>query len=256
MQPELLQPDWAAPAAVRALMSTRRGGSGRAPFDSFNLGADAADPALADNRRRFAQALGAEPIWLQQVHGAGVLVLDGSDHQTLPPADASVTDRSGVACAVLVADCLPVLFCTDDGRAVGAAHAGWRGLAAGVLEHTVQALCRLHNQHPDAVLAWLGPCIGPLQFEVGADVLRAFGQDPEDSDLPYFVRRDRADGQRRWLADLPALARQRLQRAGVRRIAGGPWCTVSDRSAFFSFRRDGASGPTGRMAAGIAIARR
>jgi YfiH family protein len=150
-----------------------------------------------------------------------------------------------VACAVLVADCLPVLFCTAGGEAVGAAHAGWRGLSGGVLEITVTALCCVARCGPDALMAWLGPCIGPRQFEVGADVLQAFA-----GDEVHFVARPRPDGSARWLADLPALARERLSRIGVDRITGGQWCTVEDRERFFSFRRDRI---TGRMAAAIAL---
>jgi hypothetical protein len=150
---------------------------------------------------------------------------------------------------VFAADCLPVLLCSDDGRAVGAAHAGWRGLAAGVLEATVAALCRQAGRPASALQAWLGPCIGPRQFEVGADVLLAFGADPQQSADPAFVRRDRPDGQPRWLADLPTLSRRRLQAAGVRRISGGGRCTVEDASTFFSHRRDAT---LGRMAAAVA----
>ena len=245
-----IRPDWAAPPSVRALMSTRQGGQGRAPFDSFNLRLDPLDPAGAGNRRAWAEALGAEPVWLNQVHGNGVVVLERLPAGAVVSADASVTATPGRACCVMVADCLPVLFCSDNGRAVGAAHAGWRGLAAGVLERTVDALCDLAGCAPAQTQAWLGPCIGPRQFEVGADVLQAFGADP-DAPQALFVRRDRPDGQRRWLADLPGLARQRLRLAGVHRCSGGRWCTVEEASAFFSFRRDGAAGPTGRMAAGI-----
>ncbi len=251
-EPALILPDWAAAPTVRALMSTRRGGSGVAPFDSFNLKLDSRDPAVADNRRRFAAALGAEPVWLHQVHGADVVVLDGCRDSSLLEADAAITALPGLACTVLVADCLPVLFCTDDGRAVGAAHAGWRGLSAGVLERTVQALCRLSGCAPDAVQAWLGPCIGAQHFEVGADVLQAFGRDPAASGHQHFIRRDRPDGRPRWLADLPGLARLRLQAAGVQRCSGGRACTVAEASDFFSFRRDGTAGPTGRMAAAVA----
>lgn len=249
-----IRPEWAAPPAVRALMSTRRGGSGVAPFDSFNLGRNPGDPAVDANRRAWAAALDADPVWLNQVHGQGVVVLERLPAGTAATADASVTATPGLACCVMVADCLPVLFCSDDGRAVGAAHAGWRGLAAGVLERTLDALCELAGCGPSQVQAWLGPCIGPRRFEVGADVLQAFGADAQATP-PLFVRRNRPDGQLRWLADLPGLARHRLHRAGVQRCSGGHWCTVEDASAFFSFRRDGAAGPTGRMAAGITIAR-
>lgn len=246
----LIHPDWPAPPGVRALMSTRRGGSGRVPFDSFSLKLDPRDDAAAANRSQWAQALGAPPVWLRQVHGADVAVLQPGDADAQPTADASVTRHAGVACTVMVADCLPVLFCTREGRAVGAAHAGWRGLAGGVLENTVQALCREGGAEPADVLAWLGPCIGPRQFEVGLDVLQAFGRDAERPS-GRFVRRDRPDGQARWLADLPGLARDRLRQIGVTHVSGGHWCTVEDESRFFSFRRDRARGAYGSLAAGI-----
>ena len=252
--PGFIRPDWPAPPGVTALMSTRQGGTGVAPFDTFSLKLDARDPAAPANRARWADALGAPPVWLRQVHGADVAVLAAADLGTHPTADASVTREPGLACTVMVADCLPVLFCTADGRAVGAAHAGWRGLAAGVLENTVTALCRQAIARPADVLAWLGPCIGPRQFEVGLDVLQAFGA-TEEAPSSRFVRRDRPDGQARWLADLPGLARDRLQRAGVPRISGGEWCTVEDASRFFSFRRDRAGGAYGSLAAGITLGR-
>lgn len=257
--PSELRPQWAAPPTVRALMSTRQGGAGVAPFDSNNLALDPADPAAAENRRRFAAALGARPQWLQQVHGATVVRLGQhalSVGTGAPRADASVTRVPGQACTVLVADCLPVLLCAGNGSAVGAAHAGWRGLAAGVLDNTVAALCELCSDAPASLLAWLGPCIGPRRFEVGPDVLQAFGLDPCTTDSALFRRHDRADGDPRWLADLAGLARQRLQTLGVTQISGGQWCTVEQASDYFSFRRDGQSGPrsgSGRMAAGIAI---
>lgn len=253
MPPELLVPDWPAPPRVRALMSTRRGGAGVAPFDSNNLGADDADPAWAENRRRFGDALGAQPRWLRQVHGAAVVQLDGQGWAEAPRADASVSRTVGQACAVFAADCLPVLFCSRDGSAVGAAHAGWRGLAAGVLDNTVAALCALSGRAPGDLLAWLGPCIGPRQFEVGPDVLSAFGMDPAATDTALFRRHDRPDGDARWRADLAGLARQRLVGLGVQQISGGGWCTVEQASSFFSFRRDARAGPSGRMAAAIAI---
>ncbi|MFO1273522.1 MAG: peptidoglycan editing factor PgeF [Rubrivivax sp.] len=237
-----MQPEWAAPASVGALMSTREGGVSAAPWDSLNLGVAVGDDpaAVAENRRRFARALGAEPVWLRQVHGARV-VRAGTDTDLV--ADAAWTDARGIACVVQVADCLPVLLARRDGAAVAAAHAGWRGLAGGVLEATVQALCAGTGCLPAELVAWLGPCIGPGRFEVGADVLAAFPQAPD-----RFVFRPRPDGAERWLADLPGLARDRLQAAGVSAIAGGGWCTVEDRTRFFSFRRDGT---TGRMAAAV-----
>lgn len=228
--------EWAAPASVGAFCSTRVGGVSAAPYDSMNLGTAVGDDpaAVAENRRRFGAALGAEPVWLRQVHGARVVRLG---HDAGLDADAAWTDEPGRACVIQVADCLPVLLARADGRAVGAAHAGWRGLAGGVVEATLAAL------GPGEVVAWLGPCIGPRQFEVGADVLAAFA-----GDEAHFVPRTRADGTPGWLADLPALARARLVRAGVTRVAGGAWCTVEDASRFFSFRRDRL---TGRLAAAV-----
>lgn len=255
-----LRPQWADPDAVpagrvRALMSTRHGGAGQPPFDTCNLAADPLDPAVAENRRRFAQALGATPRWLNQVHGATVLRLGASPTTGPREADASISTVAGVGCTVFAADCLPVLFCVDGALGVGAAHAGWRGLAGGVLEATVQALCLAAGQAPRAVQAWLGPCIGPNAFEVGADVLQAFGRAPDPCDDAHFRWRPRPDGSARWHADLPGLARHRLQQAGVSRISGGQWCTVSEPSRFFSFRRDRGSpgSATGRMAAAIAL---
>jgi YfiH family protein len=234
---------WDAP--VDALMSTRAGGVSAPPWDRLNLGVAVGDDpaAVAENRRRFAAALGATPVWLRQVHGTEVLRLgDGADPDRR--ADAAWTDRPGLACTVQVADCLPVLLAHRDGRAVAAAHAGWRGLAGGVLENTVRAVCAGIGCDAQDLLAWLGPGIGPSRFEVGADVLEAFADSPQ-----HFVSRPRPDGAARWLADLPALARARLHRVGVVQVAGGNWCTVEDASRFFSFRRDGV---TGRMAAAVA----
>ncbi len=248
-----LRPQWAAAAQVGALMSTRAGGASVAPWDSLNLGIAVGDQpaAVAENRRRFVAQTGAEPLWLRQVHGCTVLraeaVLLGGEP---PEADAAWTGEPGIACTVQVADCLPVLFAAPEGRAVGAAHAGWRGLAGGVVEATLRAVCEAAACAPAELAVWLGPCIGPRQFEVGADVLRAFGQEPGDADPRRFVARAAPDGSARWLADLSALARDRLLRAGVAQVSGGDWCTVEDRSRFFSFRRDGI---TGRMAAAVWI---
>jgi YfiH family protein len=249
MQPDdVLRPEWCVDSRVGALMSTRRGGVSVAPHDSLNLGGAAGDdaPAVAENRRRFAAELGAPVRYLRQVHGATVLRLAAGDEGDLPPADAAITTDTGVACTVLVADCLPVLLAAPQARGVGAAHAGWRGLAGGVLEATVQALCEAAHCAPGELKAWLGPSIGPRRFEVDADVLDAFGA----AAAARFVPRARADGSRRWLADLPGLARDRLHGTGVRQVSGGAWCTVEDASRFFSFRRDGV---TGRMAAAVWI---
>ena len=255
--PELLRPDWLAPASVGAAFTTRRGGVSAAPFDSLNLRppelpGDALDrpEAVHENRRRFAAAIGTRPVYLNQVHGAEVVRLRGDEPTDwLARADASVTTAVGVACTVLVADCLPVLFASADGRAVGAAHAGWRGLAAGVVEATARAVADAAGCETAALHAWLGPCIGPRRFEVGREVVEAFGADPDAAGAAApFRRATRADGSPCWLADLPALARARLAAEGVAQVSGGAWCTVEDASRFFSFRRDRV---TGRMAAAV-----
>jgi len=251
---KLLRPDWPAPPGVGAAMSGRAGGVSQGPWASLNLGLAVGDDvaAVAENRERFAGALGAQPVWLRQVHGVNVLRLAGADGVSptaaAVPADAAWTTAAGVACTVQVADCLPVLFALRDGSAVAAAHAGWRGLQAGVLEATIAALCGGTGAQPAALQAWLGPCIGPRQFEVGEDVLRAFGEVPQVAGLRRFTYRARADGAARWLADLPGLARDRLHAAGVRAVTVAGACTVEEASSFFSFRRDGVSG---RMAAAI-----
>jgi YfiH family protein len=241
-----LRPDWPVDPRIGALMSTRAGGVSAPPFDCLNLGRSSGDdPAAIDhNRRRFEAATGARSVYLSQVHGARVLRLGAGDGPF--EADAAICTEPGLACTVLVADCLPVLFAAPGARGVGAAHAGWRGLAGGVLEATVAALCEAARCAPQDLVAWLGPCIGPRQFEVGADVLAAFGAPAAHC----FMARPRPDGALRWLADLPQLARERLHAAGVQRSFGGTWCTVEDASRFFSFRRDRV---TGRMAAAVWI---
>jgi polyphenol oxidase len=238
-----LRPDWAVDARVGALMSTRAGGVSAPPFDSLNLGRSAGDAraAVDENRRRFEAALGVPTVYLSQVHGTRVVRLPAAGPLE---ADAAITTEPGVACTVMVADCLPLLFSAPAARGVGAVHAGWRGLAAGVLEATVGALCAAAACAPPELVAWLGPCIGPRRFEVGADVLAAFGQQAAHRFTPH----PRPDGAQRWLADLPGLARDRLAVLGVARVSGGDACTVEDGSRFFSFRRDGV---TGRMAAAV-----
>ena len=249
----VLRPAWSAP--VGALVSTRAGGISAPPWDSLNLGlAVGDDPAAVDeNRQRFATAIGARPVWLRQVHGTRVVRIGAADVDAAPlEADAAWTGERGIACVIQVADCLPVLFAAPQGVAVAAAHAGWRGLAHGVLEATLTATCEAASCDRTDVQAWLGPCIGASHFEVGADVLLAFGADPDRlgvQDRRRFKPRPRADGSRRWLADLALIARDRLAGAGVGHITGGTWCTVSDASRFFSYRRDG--GVSGRFAAAI-----
>lgn len=254
-----LAPDWRV-TGVGALMTTRHGGVSGGPFASMNIGdAVGDDPtAVGANRTRLAAALtGAVPVYLRQVHGTRVVRLFGgaSSHDVPVEADASITTDRGVCCVIQTADCLPVLMAADDASVVGAAHAGWRGLAAGVLEATVTAMCRAAGCPPAAIRAWLGPCIGPAAFEVGSDVLQAFtaGEQPAArASSSCFMRRGGAvaDGEKRttWLADLSGLARLRLAAAGVLTVTGGALCTVSDASRFFSFRRDRV---TGRMAAAV-----
>lgn len=255
---ELLRPQWVAPAGVGAAMSQRSGGVSTGPFESLNLsfgvGDDAA--AVAENRRRWAAAIGVRPVWMRQVHRADVLRLTAEHRASapgapLPTADAAWTTERGLACTVGAADCMPVLFALRDGSAVATAHAGWRGLAGGVLEATLAALCKGTGAQPADVAVWLGPCIGPRRFEVGADVLAAFGHpiDTADTtDSARFVPHRRADGSAAWLANLPRLARDRLEAASVTAITDAAACTVEDTSRFFSFRRDRV---TGRMAAAI-----
>ena len=253
---DLLWPQWDADARVGALMSTRAGGVSTAPWDSLNLGLAVGDDAVAvaENRRRFVQQMGARPVWLHQVHGTAVARATAALAEAAPQrADAVWTDEPGVACIVQVADCLPVLLAAPEGRAVAAAHAGWRGLAGGVVEAALAALCEGARCTPAQVSAWLGPCIGPRRFEVGADVLQGFGKTPAAADPQRFAPAPAAgDGTPRWWAHLPRLARDRLQQAGVQRIHGGEGCTVEERGRFFSYRRDGI---TGRMAAAVWIRR-
>ena len=242
------------PRGTGALMTTRQGGVSAPPYDSLNLRAQTADPidriAVAENRRRFAATLGATPVFLDQVHGARVVRLTADQIAPDAPieqADASITTVPGIACTVMVADCLPVLLATRDGRAVGAAHAGWRGLAGGVLEATVDAIRAAVPVAAGDIVAWLGASIGPKAFEVGADVLAAF----HEGEARHFVPAPARGGVPKWHADLPALAEGRLRRLGLTEVGGCGQCTVSDASRFFSYRRDRV---TGRLAAAAWIA--
>jgi YfiH family protein len=225
---------------VGAAFTLRTGGVSAAPFDTLNVGAHVGDDAaaVAENRHRVRAglALPAEPLWLEQVHGTGVVEV-GPNTAPLTTADGIVTRHPGRVCVVQVADCLPVLFAASDASAVGAAHAGWRGLAAGVLEATVAQLAI----DPARLLAWLGPAIGPEHFEVGGEVRTAF-TDRDAGAAAAFV----ANARGRWQCDLPALARRRLAALGVRQVFGGGWCTYANAARFFSYRRDGRCG---RMAA-------
>jgi len=236
-------------------MSTRQGGYSVAPWNELNLGDHVGDDpeAVAANRAFLKARIGATPVYLKQVHGIRVVRLSKSDARpgaVTHEADASVTTEPGVACTVLVADCLPVLLAASDGSAVAAAHAGWRGLASGVLDAAVGALCEAASCQPSRLCAWLGACIGEQRFEVGADVLRAFGVSPDERDAQRFRPISSVGGAPKWLANLPLLARDRLTRLGVAEVSGDSPCTVTDASRFFSYRRDGV---TGRMAAAVWI---
>jgi len=223
----LLFPDWPAPASVRACVTTRLGGVSLPPYDTFNLGDHVGDDpmAVAENRRRLSDAFGIQPAWLKQVHG---LVVADADPVAVAEADASFTDQPGIACAVMTADCLPALFCDRAGTRVAAAHAGWRGLAGGVLEATLDRL----GVPADEVLVWLGPAIGPQAFEVGLEVRDAFiAVHPEAARA--FVPGERPG---KLMADIYQLARIRLAARGVTAVYGGGLCTVND-PRFFSYRR-------------------
>ena len=260
LKPDWLVPNWPAPAHVKAVFTTRHGGVSVAPFGTLNLGDHVGDRAehVAINRNHLAQAIGAQPIYLKQVHGTNVVTLEANTPNGTV-ADACITTHSDVACTIMVADCLPVLFTNLDGSFVAAAHAGWRGLAAGVLQHTLDQI-KMKNQAVSIVkiayraintIAWLGPCIGKKSFEVGDEVKAAFtSQSPLAED--HFVALHNG----KWLADLAGLARMQLQQLGIpaANVFGNDgsdaWCTVTQPQRFYSHRRDTATlGGSGRMAA-------
>ena len=238
VDPDWIVPDWPAPARVKALITTRAGGFSTGPYASLNLGSRTGDDAdiVTRNRARLREVLPNEPRWLKQVHGNKVVDADAPT-TGVPEADACVARAPGTVCAVLVADCIPVLLSNRAGSVVAVAHAGWRGLAHGVIERAVEAT----GEPPDELLAFLGPGIGPLAFEVDADVRNAFVSNAHQ-DTEAFA--PHVPG--KWLADLFMLARHRLHRAGLSRISGGGLCTYTHAERFFSYRRDRT---TGRMAA-------
>ncbi|MDF7759692.1 purine nucleoside phosphorylase YfiH [Kosakonia cowanii] len=238
---KLIVPDWPLPKGVAACSSTRIGGVSQPPYDALNLGAHCGDNSehVEENRARLFAAAGlpSKPVWLEQVHGTAVLKLDGGPYAS-KRADASYSNTPGTVCAVMTADCLPVLFCNRDGSEVAAAHAGWRGLCAGVLEETIACFA----DKPGNVLAWLGPAIGPEAFEVGPEVREAFMAHDAAAESAF-----RQQGEK-YFADIYQLARQRLASVGVEHVYGGEHCTFSQQSDFFSYRRDKT---TGRMASFI-----
>jgi len=239
----ILRAAWPAAANVVAFTTLRHGaGVSQPPFDSFNLGLRSGDDtgAVDRNRRELVEASGlpSAPRWLRQVHGKTVVIEPGLDE---PEADASVTRTPGTVLAILTADCLPVVFAADDGSEIAAAHAGWRGLAAGVLEATVAAM----HMPPSRIVAWLGPAAGPQRYEVGVEVHEAFvASDPEAATAFIATRPGH------WHVDLYALARRRLAAIGLDRVHGGDLCTISDPQRFYSHRRSTSTegGRTGRMA--------
>ncbi len=257
-------PDWPAPAGVKALFTTRAGGCSIAPWGSMNLGDHVGDaPQHVDaNRAALQKTIASHPVFLKQVHGVGVEPLSGTTPDGTV-ADACICTQPGLACTIMVADCLPVLLTNTDGTAVAAAHAGWRGLAGndrkGILESVFVAFQgsnrslgqSIHAQTAPEIIAWLGPCIGPTAFEVGAEVKQAFEASQSDA-ARFFL----AAGNGKFLADLAGLARARLQALGITQIYGNDsttdWCTVGNPTRFFSHRRD--AGMTGRMAACIWLA--
>jgi hypothetical protein len=245
---ELIIPDWHAPPNVGALSTTRRGGVSLAPYDDgtgaggMNLGVHVGDApdCVARNRARLRTLIPAEPAWLSQVHGTTVLdAAHAVNAANAPEADASIATRAGIVCVIQTADCLPVLFCDLKGTVVGAAHAGWRGLAGGILDNTV---ARMRAAGAGEILAWLGPAIGPQCFEVGTDVFAAFtAHDPEMASA-FMPLQDKPE---KYLANIYALAHRTLRSIGLDRIYGGTLCTMTDAARFYSFRRNKT---TGRMA--------
>ncbi len=229
-------PDWPAPGNVRAVQTTRVGGVSVAPYASFNLGDHVSDApqAVARNRQLLSALMPSEPVWLQQVHGT--VVADADSAGCVVSADASVARQRGSVCVVMTADCLPVLLCDEAGAVVGAAHAGWKGLAAGVIEATVRAM----DADTRKLMAWLGPAISQRAFEVGAEVRSAFTSQHAQASAAFVPG---ANG--KWMADMYLLARLRLRALGITRVYGGEYCTYSDPARFFSYRRDGVTGRMG-----------
>lgn len=260
---DIIRPDWDAPANVRSLVTTRHGGCSQAPFESFNIAEHVGDKTqnVKKNRKLLTNLLPSEPIWLNQVHSNKVVdasfTVPGSD------ADGSYTIQANVVSVVMTADCLPVLICNRQGNAVAALHAGWRGLADGILEQGVKKLLQASQCTPRDLLIWLGPAIGPETFEVGEAVRQAFLrqalQHSSDStpELHQALRHSLrqcfipSDNQMKWFADIYQLARVRLALLGIENVSGGNYCTYSEQETFFSYRRDG---KTGRMASLIWIA--
>jgi len=235
-----IQPNWPAPANVKALQTTRLGGVSRAPYNSLNFGDHVKDDPVhvAHNRQLLSDFVPSEPVWLNQVHGTRVI--DAALSSCIETADAAFTDRKQVVCVTMTADCLPVLLCDAQGSMVAAVHAGWRSLCDGAIEATVESmLVRQPALKPNQLMAWLGPAIGPQAFEVGSEVRAQFIAKAPLAEQAFMPHGDK------WLGNLYLIAQQRLHALGVTNVYGGDMCTYTDEARFFSFRRDG---DTGRMA--------
>ncbi len=230
-------PDWPAPANVKALQTTRHGGVSAAPYDTLNLGMHVGDnpQAVARNRQLLEPLVPSEPVWLEQVHGTVVANADAASCRV--QADACIARHRGAVCVVMTADCLPILLCDEAGTVVAAVHAGWKGLAAGVIEATVNAM----EVAPHRLIAWLGPAIGQEAFEVGAEVRAVFIAHQARAAEAFVAH----GGQGKYHADLYLLARQRLEALGIRKVSGGNYCTYHQKDKFFSYRRDGVTGRMG-----------
>ena len=244
---KLIRAEWSAPQTVHALTTTRLDGVSEGVFAGLNLGDHVGDDAQAvqENRARLLSALGlaTAPQWLTQIHGTDIVKAQSDG--IVRTADACWTEQTGQACIVMTADCLPVLFCNEAGTQVAAAHAGWRGLCNGMLEQTLNTF-----DDPSRVIAWLGPAIGPLAFEVGGEVREQFIQQQAEAEAAFTPSPTQPASENKWLADLYELARLRLKRAGVKQVTGGNYCTFTEQEYFYSYRRDG---QTGRMASLIWI---
>jgi polyphenol oxidase len=240
---EWLRPDWEAPPHVRAFVTTRAGGVSGGEYASMNLGSSSGDDAkhVARNRAIVREHLPAMPRWMAQVHGTDVADLDRLDDGQVPTADAAIASQPGRVGVVLTADCMPLFLTDRQGSRVAVAHAGWRGMAAGVIENTVAAFA----MPPENLVAWMGPAIGPRAFEVGPEVREAFLKDDAGAGEAFRAKASPPGGPTKYLADLYALARRRLTHAGVRRMGGGGFCTFTDQERFFSFRRAQKSGRMG-----------
>jgi len=241
MTPTIIQPNWPAPPQVKSFTTTRQGGYSQSPYNELNLGFHVGDDPhhVSQNRSLLKNHLPQEPFWLEQTHSDIALEALSTFQENPPTGDASYTHHPHTVCCVLTADCLPILLCNEEGTQVAAIHGGWRGLAKGILEKTILQM----NIPPHHLMAWLGPAIGPQQYEVGIEVYDAFLQKNSLHEKAFLPQ-----GEKKWLANLYLLATQQLNQLGIQRVYGGEYCTFSNHDLFFSHRREGT---TGRMASCI-----